>query len=469
VERKLLEIASVYRYPVPHQAYTKRAAKRLIGSGENEVEIPTHETIESLASKRIMRVDFNGSSYTLHDIIQEHYYNEIGLREKRAYHLAAAMYYLETREDVHRIEVLHHLIKAEAHERAAGYATEKRNELFRSGHLEDILDLLNKIDTGILTPNLRLDIIMLQGDILARAKKYNEAAESYKTAMKMSGQMGDELARARSLYRLGDMLLEQGLSEEALACYKQGMSIVEFEGPSIDAAPGLRGIGAVMFQQGDYDEAKKKLEDSLALARKARDIQEAAKAVALISECLIHSGAHGEAKDFLTKNLRLLDVSGEHSSLARAYSNLGTIETTKGDTVTAMDYFEKGIHISRRNGLLRELGTALAQASVALMKKDESDRALSYIDEATELFLKLNDKRGQALTFVKQGEVHQIAKELTSAERAFKKGIQILREIEAKGELLEALKSYASMLEVKGDETQVKKINGMIKKMETEE
>ena len=45
---------------------------------------------------------------------------------------------------MNRLEVLYHFIMAEEHEKAAIYAFEKKAILFRTGYLDEVLDLVRK-------------------------------------------------------------------------------------------------------------------------------------------------------------------------------------------------------------------------------------------------------------------------------------------------------------------------------------
>jgi tetratricopeptide (TPR) repeat protein/DNA-binding MarR family transcriptional regulator len=446
IEKKLLSVISVYRHPAPSRAFLKRVKKIEDGIDED----PTIQTLETLKQKGLIRADPEEDNFDLHDIIKQHFYDMMMPKVRRSGHRVAAHYYLEEKEDLHRLEVLYHLIMADEHERAGKFAVEKKGVLFRTGYLEDILMLLKRIDRGLLPSDLVLDLSLLEGEILARTEDLEEASRAFRMASKMAGQLGKDLVRANALFNLADVLKRMDMIEEAEQCYMQGLDIVDLEGGPGDLAKAHYGLGVLYCMKGALSEAIEQYEVGLTEARKARDIALASMIATNIGECMLKKGDIAGAMDIFNNNFRMIEVHKDQYLLARAHSIVGLLHFLKEDWDKATTSLQRCTQAAKNLGNSRLLADSLMESAIPFYKMGEIDRADESLEEAEEIYHRLNDKKGLAQVEIKRGELYQLEGNLDASEEAFKSGIRGLERVDDKNELSAAYCSYASLLQERG-------------------
>ena len=424
-EKKLLRIACVYRHPVPPRAFLKRSDKFKDGPEG----FLTTDIIDGLKSKGLVRSDAFEENLTLHDIIRDHIYDKMLPKVRRMAHAIAALYYVEEREDVNRLEVLYHFIMAEEYEKAANYVVEKKALLFKTGYLDDILGLVRKIDRGLLPSDLMLSLTLLEGEVLVKTAQIEPAIKTFTMATKMAGQIGNDVVRARSLFNLGDVLKRKGLLDEAKACYDQGMDILETEGGPADVALGHLGLGAIHQARGQLDEACENYHTALLEARKGRDLPLASSIVTYMGECLLKRGDVAKAADLLKENLKMIEVNRDSNLIARAQSTIGLIHSLKEDWPKASSSFQSGVQEARQSGNRRLLATNLMDGAIPLFKMGEPERAEEALEEAQDICVRLGDRSSEAQIELKRAELLMLEDNMQSSEESYRAALKILESI----------------------------------------
>ena len=445
-EKKLLNIVCVYRHPVPPRAILKRSDKFL----EGPAGLLTTDTIDSLKSKGLVRSDAYEENLTLHDIIHEHYYDHMVPKLRRMAHAIAAAYYVEEREDVNKLEVLYHFIMAEEYEKASNYVVEKKDQLFKTGYLEDILGLVRKIDRGLLPSDVMLSLTLLEGEILVKTGQSDPAIKTFTMATKMAGQIGNDVVRARSLFKLGDVLKHKMLLDEAKACYDQGMDILETEGGPSDLALGYLGLGSIHQAQGVLDHACENYQTALLEARKGRDLPLASTIVTFMGECLLKRGDVGKAADLMKENLKMIEVNRDSALIARAQSTIGLINTLKEDWPKASSSFQSGVQEARQSGNRRLLAANLVDGAIPLFKTGEPERAEEALEEAQDISVRLGDRQVEAQIELKRAELMMLEDDLESSEESYRSALRILEPLGDTEGLPSAYLGLAALLEKMG-------------------
>jgi tetratricopeptide (TPR) repeat protein len=448
IEKKLMGLASVYRHPVPTKAYLKRIDRFKDGTEG----APTQETVEALKEKGLLRSDAYEENLTLHDVIRYHFYDRMLPKVRRMAHGIAAAYYVEEREDVNRLEVLYHFIMAEEHEKAAIYSFEKKAVLFRTGYLDEVLDLMRKIDRGLLPSDMMLSLSLLEGEVLLRTGHMDNAIRVFTLASKMAGQIGNDVLRAHALFQLGDVLKRKGLVDEAKACYEQGMDILETEGSPEDLAKGHYGMAAIFQARGQLDEACERYGTALAEARKGRDLATASAIVTNMGECLLKRGDVTKAAELLRENLKMIEINRDPTLIAKAYSTLGIIFSLKEDWTRATNSFQTGIQEARQSGNRKLLAANLMDGAIPLLKKGEPDHAEECLEEAQEIFTRLGDRTGEAHVELKRAELFLLEEDHEESENSYRAAIRKLEALNDREELSSAYVGLATLLEKAGRE-----------------
>jgi tetratricopeptide (TPR) repeat protein len=445
-EKKLLRIACVYRHPVPPRAFLKRSDKFKDGP-----EGPlTSDIIDGLKSKGLVRSDAYEENLTLHDVIREHIYDKMLPKVRRMAHAIAAMYYVEEREDVNRLEVLYHFIMSEEYEKAANYVVEKKDLLFKTGYLDDILELVRKIDRGLLPSDLMLSLTLLEGEVLVKTAQVEQAIKIFTLSTKMAGQIGNDVVRARSLFKLGDVLKRKGFLDEAKACYEQGMDILETEGGPTDIALGHLGLGSIHQAKGQLDDACENYHTALLEARKGRDLPLASTVVTHMGECLLKRGDVAKAADLLKENLKMIEVNRDPNLIARAQSTIGLIHSLKEDWAKASSSFQSGVQEARQSGNRRLLAMNLTDGALPLFKIGEPERAEEALEEAQDICIRLGDRSTEAQIELKRAELLMLEEDMEGSEISYRAALKTIETIGDAEALPSAFLGLAALLDKMG-------------------
>lgn len=446
IEKKLLSLMSVFRHSAPSRAFLKRAEK--FEDGSSDVPIP--HTLDALKDKDLVRSDADEDNLSLHDVVREHFYDLMLPKVRRSAHSIAGTYYIEEREDLNRLEVLYHLIRSEEHERAADYAVDKKDALFATGYFEDLLSLLGKIDRGLLTSDLMLDLSLLEGDIFVKNGQLEEAVRALRLASKMAGQLGKDRARAGALFKLGDTLRRLGFLDQAGECYNQGIDILELDERPKDLAVGHLGLGLVAAARTAYSEACEHFTTGLLEARKARQIHLASEIVTNMGDCLLKKGDVAGAAKVMADNMRMLEANRDPQVLARAHALNGLLYYLKEDWTKATKSFVSGAQSARKSGNSQLLATNLLEGAIPFQRKGEEARAQESLEEAEDIFYRLDNKKGLAQVEVKRAELLGLSGDEKGAEQSYRSAIKALERLKDRSELSSVYFSLASLLEKGG-------------------
>ena len=116
-ERMLLRMASVFRYPVPAEAIFRN-------------EGITYDVMDGLVARSLLR-ESTGGSFDIHDFVRDFFYSRMTPRERAALHLEASRYYSGLEGTRPRLELMHHLLKAGEHGRAAEFKAMVDTDLYK--------------------------------------------------------------------------------------------------------------------------------------------------------------------------------------------------------------------------------------------------------------------------------------------------------------------------------------------------
>lgn len=225
-ERKALEIASVFRAPVP--------TKAIMVEGVDE------STVNKLGSKLLLR-KVNGN-YEEHELLRGIFYGRLTADQKVKYHRLAGEYYIKAGTGNALVEAIYHLIKGYKQPDAARLAIERGEELIKSGYASALQTELMTLEEAEV-PDYWAYVLILRGDILYHMGKIDGAFKFYnicvgcmESARPKGGReifahlwfgASRELLRARALayLKIGKIHVERGGREPAKEAYSQSVKI----------------------------------------------------------------------------------------------------------------------------------------------------------------------------------------------------------------------------------------------------
>ncbi|HTY46227.1 MAG TPA: tetratricopeptide repeat protein [Methanomassiliicoccales archaeon] len=393
-ERRLLEIASVFRYPIPMDSFFAMEEEIAKRQGQTVRDRPyqdymvDYDTIELLIRKSLLN-ETTGRLVSLHDVMREFFYTRMSPRQRALYHLAASEYYLEDGTPPSYVEGLYHSIQAGEFRTAALIAAANGQEVIAKGYANLLAPLLDGLveRCGVDLPEQK-EIYLLQGQVLdiqgdwdkaldrytsllkvaspekdrrliadvnrrigalhLRRFEYDEAMKNLDTARAMAEELGDVHTLVQVHYDLGGLAERTGHVAEALLHFQKAEELSERTGDDVGRGKAIYGQGRVFGQLRDSDRSVRLKRKALEVLERAADTNEQAKVCSSLGGELLNLGQRSEAISYLEKAVELSNSIGDLSTMGYALSNLSAAYLEVGHLVRAESSLDQMAQIARK-------------------------------------------------------------------------------------------------------------------------
>ena len=476
-ERSLLNIASVFRYPVPSE---------LFFIDENI----SYTTIDRLLDHSLLNESSNG--YNAHDLVKEFFYHRLNPKLKQKYHANAAEYYIleferlgyieekerslknteiststdsyvlqesqaqhmDIKESKHLslIEAQYHYLKSGLVNDALTLVLEHGVELISKGYLDEFLYILDQFDRKDIDNKDWCNILTFKGDILTIKGEWDDALFYYDESLKISKAIGNKNKQseahrnlARIYYRRSDWDNSEMNLEEALK-----LSIEEKNDYGI--ANTYFWFGSVSHRQGKLDEAVDYFNKCMEFAKKINYLPGIARTYSGLSDVYVDKGNYDMAIEYYEKSIELLHQTGHIYQMSEVYNRIGVAYCKQRDKVEkALEYYNKRIEISQDIGDIIGVGYSLSNAAECYTYKMQLDSALKCCDRAMEIFKKTDEKRMIANTLMVYGMIYGRRRDWNKSKEYFESAINISKKTNSPEMLAQNYFNYGFMLRDKGE------------------
>jgi len=474
-ERSLLNIASVYRYPVP---------SKLFFIEENI----SYSTLDRLIDHSLLTETDNG--YIAHDLIKEFFYHRLNPKIRANYHESAAEYYVleyerlayieeknkilspsnkqqnqtvteldlgpsqEIKESEHLsiIEAQYHYINAGKYQDALSLALEHGVELISRGYLEEFLGILNLFDKRNVDDSNWSSILMFKGDIQTILGEWDEALFNYDQVLKISKVLQDERKQSEAHRNLARIYFRRSDWTNALQNLEEGLRISVAQKNDYGIANTHFWLGAVLHRQGKYDQAIEHFNRCMDYAKKINYLPGIAKTYSGLSDVYVDQGNYDKAIEFYQKSIEILMQTGHIYEVSDVYNRIGVAYCKQGDKLDkALEYYNKRIQISTRIGDIIGVGYGMSNAAECFTNKKQLDKAIEFCDRAMEIFQKTDEKRMISNTLMVYGMVYGHKHEWEKSKKYFESAINISQKINSPEMLAQNYFNFAFMLRDKGE------------------
>ncbi len=270
------------------------------------------------------------------------------------------------------------------------------------------------------------EALLLRGDALYTVGRPEESLASLHRAQRLFGEASNQAAQARTLNRIGAVLLDMGNLAEAEKNYQEALAIArrigsddliatqtlalgfvagnlgDLErsralaseahtrfvklGEQLYQTRSLFKVAGILWEMGDAEGARRRFEEVLVLARKSGNQVEEARALNGIGESLVTEGLLKEARQRQEQALEISRSSGDPFLTAEYLASVGQTLMLQGDLSTARSHLESALkdkqRIRDRFGAAQILGSladlAYAQGDLGLARRHASEqRALA--------------------------------------------------------------------------------------------
>ena len=433
-ERKLLLMASVFRYPVPADA--------LFYDPELNYDI-----LQALVARSLLR-ETAASGYDIHDFVREHFYFRMTPFERADLHRQAARFYSKSAESRGILELVHHSLKAGDHKTAAAAMVARGEELLADGCAGELRTALEALDRGFLTGPEAAETVFLLGRTSDIIGDWDGALEHYTQAL--SALPMDRKAEVH--YHIGWILQKRNLWEGAAQSFQSGLDIATQNGDERGIARAYHGLGRVLWRQGRLAEAADFCQQSIEKARAAGGVSLEASANIVLGRVLAAEGDFGQAEKALRRSLELLESIGDRSESARAYNTLGwEVLKPQGRLDEALDAFHKGEELALSQGNFRELGPIYHSLGEIWARKGMMEKAEEYFHKALDLFTRQSDEHGMAYGHLGLAIVNRTRRHWDRSREDFELALQLFEKVRTPADIAYTLKEFAELWRQQGE------------------
>jgi tetratricopeptide (TPR) repeat protein/DNA-binding MarR family transcriptional regulator len=443
VEKTLLNIISVYRYPVSANAFFI----------DDQV---SYETLDELVDRNLVQ-EISYDEYDVHDLIREFFYIRLPPKIKRRYHIEAANYYIEEGSTIGSIEAQYHLISANEYEKAIKLAISNGTEIITKGYLEEFLSILDEFDVDNTPEDYWAEIMLLKAETLTITGDWDTALGYYNQALVLCEKMNKPEVEATARRKIGHIRRKRSELDDAIVSYNKSLKISNKIKDILGTADSYRGLGAVYGIKGEFDKAIEHLERSLSDSKKVENFQVMGRTYIDLGTVFTNKGELDRAVEFHEKALQVLEQTGDIYERARVLTNLGIVYTDKGDLEKALKYFEECIKISDMAGDIRQMGYGLISASEVYIKNENFELAKEYLDESLEIFEKVGEKFKISTVYNNYGTIAKLEKDWDKASEYYNKSIKILESLDIPYYLAKVYFDYGKMYKAKKDKANADK------------
>jgi len=335
-QRRLLDILSIYREPVPVEA----AAAQDVEPGDDDcAKLEDLSLLECIAGE-------DKDLYYIHRLTAQHLLRQVQAEERKRYHKKAAGYFASLRDQEgnkyvdNDIEARWHYLQAGEWNQAAGITFALSSYLRDRGYPQRAMELLAELELERLPEENRAEVHhrigILYGDFFG---EYEQALFHYSQSLAIHEKLDNIKGVSVSLHQIGNVHYLKGDYDAALTNYQKSLEIDEKSGDIKGVSASLHQIGVIYQYKGDYDAALTNYQKSLEIKEKIGDIKGVSKSLHQIGMIYQDKGDYDAALKEYQKSLEIKEKIGDIAGAALSMAQIGTLYFNQNKFETALAYF----------------------------------------------------------------------------------------------------------------------------------
>jgi len=268
-QRQLLDVLSIYRYPVPIEAITVHNVS---------MERQDRRKLGDLSLLECIDVE-DKNLYYVHRLTALYLLEQMKAVERKRYHKKAAGYFEALRTEEGKkyldndIEARWHYIQAGEWNKAAQISFSLEDFLSLRGYPQWAMELLKELEIKKLSDENQYITNGKLGSLYMDFGEYENALSHYNKSLEISEKEDDSRGIATNLHNIGIIYQYKGDYDAALIHYQKSMEIKKEIGDIKGVASSLHQIGNIHYLKGDYEVALNHYQKSMEIWKKIGDIK----------------------------------------------------------------------------------------------------------------------------------------------------------------------------------------------------
>jgi len=443
-ERRVLEVASVFRYPVYPDAF-------FLKQEYNE------QLLDSLIKRSLLR-SYTSNVFDLHDTIKSYLKDHLTESRIVSYHKIAIDYYSNDESVQSNIETIYHLLEIEGVDGAREILLEKKDIIINSTYIKNLSELLSRETWKKLNPLAMIDVLLVKIDVMINLGEWNVAKEEIKKALSLARE--NDLHKQELLFNT-DLVRLNFYQEEWEDCISLGDKVsdeAEKLGMQEIVAFVNYWIGSCYSKTGQTEKSIRFLKEGLRISEELQKEELIQRYRLGLSGSLSYSGRYEEAMIRRIEVIQSQEGDRTDFNYAAAHNNQGFQQLTLLRYDEALHHLKKALEIGKLLGrpyiiIISTISMAFIYAKRGDIIKAENEcqavepivEHLGYSDPVASIHL----VRAVIWTRVQAWDI---------AAKYFEKSIETFEESNLIHEAARSSYEYALMLKYKGDLLNQKKL-----------
>ena len=412
-EKKLLKALSVYRNPISHKALLFE-------------ETIKYKTLENLVEKSILKETIS-DKYTIHDLIRDFIYDQLGPIERKKYHTLAAEFYANIDDDFSLRESMYHYLKAEKFGIVSELLVKNGEILIKKGYCENLNMIFEEFKIKNIPKKYFANILLIKSKNKTLLGEWDAALNLFKLCVDIEKEPSK--IQSEAYQGIGYIWTERGEWKRAIESYDNSLKISEIIEDKEGLAEVYRLLGNIYWKKSEYDESQKHLEKSLEFVTEIENTMQIGKIYVDLGMLQAHKNNHDKAQEYFKKSLKLLENSDCVLDIGRALNCLGASYFSLLNYQKAIEQFEKCIVNCKNSGNIETIGYGQLNLCGCYIERGDLKRAIKYCNQALSIFEKLKNRRMIASSYLEFGKIYRLQKNLDKSIEFLMKSLEMFENL----------------------------------------
>lgn len=260
---------------------------------------------------------------------------------------------------------------------------------------------------------------------------YDEYAQNYKESnpKKSLDYARDGLALAEKIKDtsniayfytfIGVLYKNMGEYEEALRFYQRAIPINQKTGNLQGNAGIYNNIAFVYHLQGKYKDALKYYLKALEFFENSKYVKQKQNVINNIGSLYADQKQFATALQYFEQALQIAETIKDTLGIAFAYNNIGEVYQKQGKWKEAKTNFLQSLVWKKHKQHWRSIASGYANLGLVYEDENKYDSAEFYLQEALQIYRKINDTNGEVETLLRLGELSVLLKNENKANLSY--------------------------------------------------
>jgi CHAT domain-containing protein/Tfp pilus assembly protein PilF len=320
-----------------------------------------------------------------------------------------------------------------AHADALDLRLDAAARLYREEGAEKALPVFEKLASELAAGGSRTHdeaaALRYVGECHWRLGNFSDAHKYLDRALALERASGDKSGEGRTLNVLGLLSWDEGNYDQAIADFRKAGTIARALGDKKLEGSSLNNLSLVYDEQGDYDTSLKQYQQVLELYRGANFPRGVGDTLGNIGGVHLLLGHFREALGYYRQALEISEQLKSKTSMSQDHGNIGLCLLGLGEIDAALPHLDQAITLATQAGMKQDQAYWTRVKGDGLVQQGQYDLGLQNYRAALAIYEKVGARAELLEALHGSGQLHLLLGDSASAERDFKRALDLARSV----------------------------------------